>query len=63
MIARILENQLAEFPQIQYDCDYYGDDLPFWSTVTNVDGATRPHLIIPYTLESNDMKFLLAGWF
>ncbi len=26
---------LAEFPQIQYDCDYYGDDLPFWSTVTD----------------------------
>lgn len=54
---------LAEFPQIQYDCDYYGDDLPFWSTLTNVDGTTRPHLIIPYTLESNDMKFCSPGGF
>lgn len=48
---------LGEFPQIQYDCDYYGDDLPFWSSVQNAQGETRPHLIIPYTLECNDMKF------
>ena len=26
---------LAEFPQIQYDCDYYGDDLPFWTELKN----------------------------
>lgn len=54
---------LAEFPQIQYDCDYYGDDLPFWTTLTQPDGSTRPHLIIPYTLESNDMKFCSLGGF
>ncbi|PZT87038.1 MAG: allantoinase PuuE [Acinetobacter sp.] len=54
---------LAEFPQIKYDCDYYGDDLPFWTTLTNIDGETRPHLIIPYTLESNDMKFCSPGGF
>lgn len=54
---------LAEFPQIQYDCDYYGDDLPFWTTLTQPDGSTRPHLIIPYTLESNDMKFCSPGGF
>ncbi|MFM7811178.1 MAG: allantoinase, partial [Acinetobacter junii] len=29
----------------------------------NVDGTTRPHLIIPYTLESNDMKFCSPGGF
>lgn len=48
---------LAEFPQIKYDSDHYGDDLPFWTTQTNAKGESRPHLIIPYTLDSNDMKF------
>lgn len=54
---------LAEFPQIKYDCDYYGDDLPFWSTSTNAIGQKCPHLIIPYTLETNDMKFASPGGF
>lgn len=54
---------LAEFPQIQYDCDYYGDDLPFWTELKNAQGQTRPHLIIPYTLDTNDMKFSSAGGF
>ncbi|KAF1027891.1 MAG: hypothetical protein GAK29_00367 [Acinetobacter bereziniae] len=54
---------LAEFPQIKYDCDYYGDDLPFWSSLTNAQGESRPHLIIPYTLESNDMKFCAPAGF
>ena len=54
---------LAEFPNIQYDADYYGDDLPFWTTLSNTAGQTRPHLVIPYTLECNDMKFSSAGGF
>ena len=54
---------LAEFPQIQYDCDYYGDDLPFWTSLTNNQGTSRPHLIIPYTLDTNDMKFSSPGGF
>ena len=54
---------LAEFPKIQYDSDYYGDDLPFWTILTNSAGESRPHLIIPYSLESNDMKFCLPGGF
>tara|TARA_B100000945_G_scaffold290862_1_gene264922 strand:- start:323 stop:1231 length:909 start_codon:yes stop_codon:yes gene_type:complete len=36
-----------------YDSDDYSDDLPFWSKVT-----PKPHLIIPYTLDTNDMRFL-----
>ena len=36
-----------------YDSDDYSDDLPFWSKVTS-----KPHLIIPYTLDTNDMRFL-----
>ncbi len=54
---------LAEFPHIQYDADHYGDDLPFWTTLTNQLGQTRPHLVIPYTLECNDMKFSSPGGF
>ncbi|PWC17838.1 allantoinase PuuE [Brenneria corticis] len=40
-----------------YDSDYYGDDLPFWTRVACRDGRRKPHLIIPYTLETNDMRF------
>ena len=40
-----------------YDSDYYGDDLPFWTTVRNTDGVAAKHLIIPYTLDVNDMRF------
>ena len=35
-----------------YDADDYSDDLPFWSKQTK-----RPHLIVPYTLDTNDMRF------
>ncbi|MDN6320284.1 MAG: allantoinase PuuE [Marinobacter sp.] len=40
-----------------YDSDYYGDDLPFWTTQQNSQGEDRPHLIVPYTLDTNDMRF------
>lgn len=35
-----------------YDSDSYADDLPYWS-----HDHGRPHLIIPYTLDNNDMRF------
>ena len=35
-----------------YDADAYNDDLPYWVRV-----AGRPHLVVPYTLDNNDMKF------
>ncbi len=38
-----------------YSSDSYSDDLPYWVKV-----GTEPHLIIPYTLEVNDMKFGVA---
>lgn len=45
----------------RYDADHYGDDLPFWEqvTLTTNDGQTqsKPHLIVPYTLDANDMRF------
>lgn len=40
-----------------YDSDYYGDDLPFWTPVTTSTGETRQHLVVPYTLDCNDMRF------
>ena len=40
-----------------YDSDYYGDDLPFWTRVRIADGVAVDHLIIPYTLDVNDMRF------
>ncbi|MCR9279549.1 MAG: allantoinase PuuE [Pseudomonadaceae bacterium] len=39
-----------------YDSDYYGDDLPFWYR-GDPGRAGEPHLIIPYTLDANDMRF------
>ena len=35
-----------------YDSDSYADDLPYW-----VDGVEGPHLVVPYTLDTNDMRF------
>ncbi|SPD68980.1 Allantoinase (plasmid) [Cupriavidus taiwanensis] len=40
-----------------YDSDYYGDDLPFWTEVEVSGGEKKPHLVVPYTLDSNDMRF------
>ncbi len=48
---------VAENGSFIYDSDYYGDDLPFWQTVTLTDGSHKPQLIVPYTLDSNDMRF------
>ena len=41
-----------------YDSDSYADELPYW---TKVDG--HDHLVIPYTLDANDFKFLLVNGF
>ena len=41
-----------------YDADSYADDLPYWTTEFG-----RPHLIVPYTLDNNDMRFATAQGF
>lgn len=41
-----------------YDSDAYNDDLPYWTRVGEKD-----HLVIPYTLDANDMKFSVAPGF
>ena len=35
-----------------YSSDSYADDLPYW-----ISGPHGPHLIVPYTLDANDMRF------
>jgi putative urate catabolism protein len=39
-----------------YDADSYADDLPYWTSVETRDGTKR-HLVVPYTLDTNDMRF------
>ena len=46
-----------------YDSDYYGDDLPLWQQVETRSGESKPHLIVPYTLDTNDMRFATAQGF
>jgi len=46
-----------------YDADYYGDELPFWTQVEDSQGAQRSHLVVPYTLDSNDMRFAMPQGF
>ncbi|TNV17271.1 allantoinase PuuE [Buttiauxella sp. B2] len=54
---------VAENGGFLYDSDYYGDDLPFWSEITCSDGSIKPHLVVPYTLDANDMRFATAQGF
>jgi len=46
-----------------YDSDYYGDDLPLWQQVETGNGESKPHLVVPYTLDCNDMRFATAQGF
>ena len=50
---------VADHGGFAYDSDYYGDDLPFWMQVRKTDGTDAHPLIVPYTLDCNDMRFAL----
>ena len=54
---------VADYGGFEYDSDYYGDDLPFWMQVRKTDGTRVPQLIVPYTLDANDMRFASAQGF
>jgi peptidoglycan/xylan/chitin deacetylase (PgdA/CDA1 family) len=59
--GRISENTrrlVVEEGGFLYDSDAYSDDLPYW-----VDVSGRDHLVLPYSLDSNDFKFLLPNGF
>jgi allantoinase len=47
---------LVEQGGYEYDSDYYGDDLPFWMDVATKKGLAK-QLVVPYTLDTNDMRF------
>jgi putative urate catabolism protein len=49
---------VAEYGGFLYDADDYSDDLPFWAKA-----AGEPQLIVPYTLDANDMRFAAAQGF
>jgi putative urate catabolism protein len=54
---------VADLGGFEYDSDYYGDDLPVWMKVKKTDGSVVPHLVVPYTLDANDMRFALPQGF
>jgi putative urate catabolism protein len=54
---------VADAGGFAYDSDHYGDDLPFWLSVRRSDGTLAPHLVVPYTLDANDMRFALPHGF
>ena len=41
-----------------YDADSYADELPYWDY-----SSGKPHLVVPYTLDANDMRFATAQGF
>ncbi|MCZ0727666.1 allantoinase PuuE [Mycolicibacterium iranicum] len=49
---------VVEHGGFTYDSDSYADDLPYWVTV-----AGRDHLVVPYTLDTNDMRFASPAGF
>ena len=49
---------VAEHGGFLYDSDSYADDLPYWVRV-----GAAPHLVVPYTLDTNDMRFAVPGGF
>ena len=51
-------NLVLKNTQIIYDSDSYSDDLPYW-----INNNNKRHLVIPYTLDNNDMRFTTAQGF
>ena len=49
---------VVEHGGVLYDADSYADDLPYWETV-----GGKPHLVVPYTLDANDMRFATSQGF
>jgi putative urate catabolism protein len=61
---------VVEHGGLVYDSDSYADDLPYWTEVavdaaSNQPGAAHlvSHLVVPYALDTNDMRFATAQGF
>jgi allantoinase len=50
---------VADYGGFVYDSDSYADDLPYWLNVRKSDHSLTPQLVVPYTLDANDMRFAL----
>ena len=48
----------AETGQFAYVADSYADDLPYWMAF-----GGRDQLIVPYTMDCNDMRFAIQAGF
>ncbi len=46
------QDLVAERAHIEYSADSYADELPYWRA-----SATGPQLLVPYTMDANDMRF------
>jgi peptidoglycan/xylan/chitin deacetylase (PgdA/CDA1 family) len=49
---------VAEEAEFVYNADSYADDLPYWDL-----SFSKPQLMVPYTLDVNDMRFATAQGF
>jgi putative urate catabolism protein len=57
---------VAEQGGYLYDSDSYADDLPYWTRVATLRGSVAqsvPRLVVPYALDSNDMRFVAVQGF
>lgn len=54
---------VADAGSFLYHSDYYGDDLPFYMDTKDSRGNSVKQLVIPYTLDNNDMRFSLPQGF
>ena len=57
---------VVEHGGLLYDADSYADDLPYWTDVAVGNGSDRrevPHLVVPYALDTNDMRFATVQGF
>jgi hypothetical protein len=44
----------------RYHMDDFSSDFPFWDSVSMAGGGKRPLLILPYALDTNDMKMWMT---
>ncbi|KAJ3203987.1 hypothetical protein HDU83_005430 [Entophlyctis luteolus] len=49
--------------ELLYDSDAYNDELPYYLDVSTISKPNAKHLVIPYTLDANDMKFCVPPGF
>ena len=54
---------VAEEGGFLYDSDSYADDLPYWDHAFADLRSGRPQLVVPYTLDTNDMRFAIQAGF